>query len=261
MPVDNQLYDRLSHTWWEDSGFLNILRSALNPARVGFIERELSAHFPTLNGLTVLDVGCWGGLLSEELAERGCAVTGVDPSEGSLAVAREHAHRSKLEIEYLSGVAEALQVADGSCDAVICCDVLGHVDSPRQAVAEAARVLRPGGLYLYDTINRTLRSKLLAIKLFQDWKATAFMEPNLHDHRMFIRPREMDGYLRVATLTPGRMVGLAPAISPPRAIALMRARAKGRITYGELGRSLRIREGRDRSGLYAGTAAKAPRRS
>jgi SAM-dependent methyltransferase len=60
---------------------------------------------------------------------------------------------------------------------------LEHVDSPRQAVSEAARVLRPDGLYLYDTVNRTVRSKLLMIKLFQDWKATAFMEPNLHDIR------------------------------------------------------------------------------
>jgi 2-polyprenyl-6-hydroxyphenyl methylase/3-demethylubiquinone-9 3-methyltransferase len=261
MPVDNQLYDRLSDTWWEDTGVLNFLRSALNPARVGFLERELTAHFPTLDGLTVLDVGCGGGLLSEELAARGCSVTGVDPSEGSLTVAREHALRSKLEIEYVSGVAEALPVADGSIDAVVCCDVLEHVASPRQAVSEAARALRPGGLYLYDTINRTLRSKLLMIKLFQDWKATACMEPGLHDHRMFIRPREMEEYLRATGLEPGPIVGLAPAIAPPQALRLVRARAKGRITYGDLGRGLRIGESRDRSGLYAGTAAKSLGRS
>jgi 2-polyprenyl-6-hydroxyphenyl methylase / 3-demethylubiquinone-9 3-methyltransferase len=256
MPVDNQLYDRLSHTWWEDDGFLNFLRSALNPARVGFIERELSAHFPTLDGLTVLDVGCGGGLLSEELAERGCSVTGIDPSEGSLAAAREHAHRSELEIEYIRGVAEAIPVPDRSFDAVICCDVLEHVDSPRQAVIEAARVLRPGGLYLYDTINRTIRSKLLMVKLLQDWKATACMEPDLHDHRMFIRPREMGEYLRAAGLAPGPIVGLAPSVAPPRALRLMRACSTGRITYGDLGRGLRIGQSRDHSGLYAGTAAK-----
>lgn len=256
MPVDNQLYDRLSHTWWDDRGFLNILQSALNPARVAFLERALSAHFDALRGLTVLDVGCGGGLLSEELARRGCAVTGVDPSEGSLATARAHAERSDLDIEFVAGVAEALTVEDSAFDAVICCDVLEHVDSPPQAVREAARVLRPSGLYLYDTINRTLRSKLLMIKLFQEWKATAFMEPNLHDHAMFIRPKEMDQYLRGAGLMPGLVVGLAPAVAPPRALALLRARAKGQIGYGDLGRGLRITQSRDRSGIYAGTAAK-----
>jgi 2-polyprenyl-6-hydroxyphenyl methylase/3-demethylubiquinone-9 3-methyltransferase len=257
MPVDNRLYDRLSHTWWEDAGFLNILQSALNPARVAFLDRELRSHFGRCEGLRVLDVGCGGGLLAEELAKRGCSVTGIDPSEGSLGTARDHALRAGLQIEYLDGVAEALPLPDGSFDAVICCDVLEHVQSPRQAAAEAARVLRAEGLYLYDTINRTLRSKLLFIKLFQEWKTTAFMEPNLHDHAMFIRPQEMEEHLRAAGLKPGPIVGLAPATPLPRAIALLRARAKGQITYGDLGRGLRIEETRDTSGLYAGAAAKS----
>ena len=105
-----------------------------------------------------------------------------------------------------------------------------HVDSPRQAVSEAARVLRPDGLYLYDTINCTVRSKLLMIKLFQDWKATAFMEPNLHDHQMFIRPREMDEYLRAAGLEPGPIVGLATATGPA-ASARPHARPRDRTNH------------------------------
>lgn len=256
MPVDNQLYDRLSHTWWDETGFLNILQSALNPARLGFLERELCKHFATTEGVRVLDVGCGGGLLAEELAKRGPAVTGVDPSEASLKVAREHATGEGLDIEYVHGKAEDLPVANGSFDAIVCCDVLEHVDSVSQAVTEAARALRPGGLYLYDTINRTIQSKLLFIKLFQECRATAFMEPNLHDHAMFIRPREMVAYLRAAGLTPAPIVGIAPGVAPPRAIALCRARAKGRLTYGQFGRALRISESRDTSGIYAGTAAK-----
>ena len=256
MPVDNQLYDRLSHTWWDDTGFLNILQSALNPVRVAFLERELKRHSGSLEGLEVLDVGCGGGLLAEELARRGCSVTGIDPSQGSLLAAREHAASSDLRIEYTHGKAEALPVADGSVDAVICCDVLEHVESVPDAISEASRVLRPTGVYLYDTINRTLRSKLLFIKLFQEWKATAFMEPNLHDHAMFIRPGEMNAYLQAAGLRPGPIVGIAPDLPPPRVIALLRARAKGRMTYGAFGRALRMRETRDTSGLYAGTATK-----
>ncbi|MBV9196220.1 MAG: 3-demethylubiquinone-9 3-O-methyltransferase [Solirubrobacterales bacterium] len=258
MPVDNELYDRLSHTWWDDAGFLNILQSALNPARVAFLERALRSHFGELGGLRVLDVGCGGGLLAEALAGCGCSVTGIDPSRGSLAVAREHAARGGWQIDYHPGVAESLPLPDGAVDAVVCCDVLEHVRRPRQAVAEAARVLRPGGLYLYDTINRTRRSKLLFIKLFQEWKPTAFMEPNLHDHAMFIRPQEMEAHLRAAGLKPSPIVGLAPSIPLPRAIALLRARARGQITYGDLGRGLHIAQSRDTSGLFAGTAAKSP---
>lgn len=256
MPVDNQLYDRLSHTWWDENGFLNILQSALNPARVGFLERALREHFGTLDDLRVLDVGCGGGLLAEEIARRGCTVSGVDPSEASLEVAREHATGEALDIEYVHGRAEDLPVANGSFDAIVCCDVLEHVNSVSQAVTEAARALRPGGLYLYDTINRTIQSKLLFIKLFQEWRATAFMEPNLHDHAMFIRPHQMAAHLRSAGLTPRDIVGIAPGVAPPRAIALMGARVKGRLTYGQFGRALQIAESRDTSGLYASTATK-----
>jgi 2-polyprenyl-6-hydroxyphenyl methylase / 3-demethylubiquinone-9 3-methyltransferase len=255
MPVDNQLYGRLSHTWWDDAGFLNILQSALNPARVGFLERRLTEHFGSPQGLRVLDVGCGGGLLAEELAQRGCAVTGVDPSRGSLEVARNHARAAGLRIEYVYGTAERLPIEDGAFDAVVCCDVLEHVDDVGGAVREAARALRPGGLYLYDTINRTIRSKLLFIKLFQEWRATAFMEPSLHDHAMFIRPLEMEEHLRRARLTPGPIIGIAPSVPPPKAIMLMRARVKGALTYGEFGRALKIAESRDTSGLYAGSAS------
>lgn len=257
MPIDTTLYDRLSHTWWDDDGFLNILQTALNPARVGFLMRELRAGLGEVQGLNVLDVGCGGGLLAEELAGAGANVVGVDPSEGSLSAAREHAHAAGLDIDYRSGVAEALPVDDGWADAVVCCDVLEHVDDVANAVAEAARVLRPGGLYLYDTINRTRRSKLLMIKLFQEWPSTAFMEPDLHDHAMFITPTEIDAFVRRAGLTPGPAhTGIAPGVAPPKAIALMRARAKGKLGYGDFGRALRMRECGDLSGLYTGTAVK-----
>ena len=256
MPVDNELYNRLSDTWWDEAGFLNILQTGLNPVRVPFLERGLRASFPTLEGLRVLDVGCGGGLLAEPLARLGCLVTGVDPSQRSLEAARAHAHASALHIDYVYGFAEALPPADDTFDAVICCDVLEHVNDLSAAIREAARVLRPGGVYLYDTINRTMRSKLLVIKIFQEWSATAFMPPNLHDHAMFIKPLELAEHLRASGLEPGPIVGIGPGVAPPRAIALMRARARGDLTYGELGRGLRMRELRSTSAFYAGAAAK-----
>ena len=256
MPVDNDLYDRMSDTWWDDAGFLNVLQSALNPVRVPFLERQLRTRFATPQGLRVLDVGCGGGLLAEELARLGCLVTGIDPSRRSLEAARAHASASGLEIDYVHGVAEALPADDGAFDAVVCCDVLEHVTDLGATIREVARVLRPGGLYLYDTINRTRRSKLLVIKIFQEWRPTAFMPPNLHDHAAFITPAELAALLGSSGLEPGSIVGIGPGVTPPRAIALMRARARGRLSYGAFGRALRMRELRDTSALYAGAAAK-----
>jgi 2-polyprenyl-6-hydroxyphenyl methylase/3-demethylubiquinone-9 3-methyltransferase len=256
MPVDNDLYSRLSDTWWDEAGFLNILQSGLNPVRVPFLERQLRASFATLEGLRVLDVGCGGGLLAEPLARLGCLVTGVDPSRRSLEVAREHAGASGLDIAYVHGVAEGLPADDDVFDAVVCCDVLEHVTDLGATIREVARVLRPGGLYLYDTINRTMRSKLLVIKLFQEWPSTAFMPPNVHDHAVFIKPAELAVRLRASGLEPGPIVGIGPGVAPPRALALMRARARGRLTYGEFGRALQMRELRDTSAFYAGAAAK-----
>jgi 2-polyprenyl-6-hydroxyphenyl methylase/3-demethylubiquinone-9 3-methyltransferase len=146
-------------------------------------------------------------------------------------------------------------LADASYDAVYCCDVLEHVDSLAGTIAEIARVLRPGGLFLYDTTNRTARSRLLMIKLAQDWSPTRWAEPDLHDWDMFIRPRELERIVAEQGLEIGDRTGIAPR-SPLAALKAMRDRARGLIDYAEMGRRIDLRESRDQSGLYAGCAIK-----
>ncbi len=257
MPVDNAIYDRLSRSWWEEDGSgLAVLRTGLNRVRFGYLRRILTERLGVdPAGLEVLDVGCGGGLLAEEFAALGARVTGVDPSVDSLAVARTHARESGLAIDYREGVGEQLPLADSSFDAVYCCDVLEHVDDVGRTVREIARVLRPGGTFLYDTINRTLRSRLLVIKLSQEWRATRWAEPDTHDSSKFIRPLELERELAAAGLDARDRVGIAPA-NPFTAVRAMRDRARGAITYGEMGRRLRLRESRDTSGIYAGYAVK-----
>jgi 2-polyprenyl-6-hydroxyphenyl methylase/3-demethylubiquinone-9 3-methyltransferase len=208
-------------------------------------------------GKRCLDVGCGGGLLAEEFAKLGCRVTGVDPSEPSLETARAHAPQEGLEIAYVAAPAEDLPFDENTFDFVYCCDVLEHVQSVERAVGEAARVLKPGGAYLYDTINRTRRSRLVIIGLLQEWDATRCMEPDVHDWDMFIKPRELEATLRRHGLEPRDLVGLAPAINPLALLRELRRRRRGEITYAELGRRWKVGETRGLWGSYAGYAVSA----
>lgn len=256
MPTDNALYDRMAGSWWDEAGLLHAL-SALNPARFGYMRRTIVGELKlTPAGLHVLDVGCGGGLLAEEFARLGCMVQGVDPSEKSLAAARMHAAAQGLAIEYQCALAEALPYRDASFDVVYCCDVLEHVGDVPQVIAETARVLRPGGTYLFDTINRTLRSRLTVITLLQQWRWTALMPPGLHDWRMFIRPAELRRELVQHGLVPGPVTGLKPRASPLRLLRTLRRRRRGLLSYAAAIREMDLGESPDTSVSYIGYARK-----
>jgi 2-polyprenyl-6-hydroxyphenyl methylase / 3-demethylubiquinone-9 3-methyltransferase len=260
MPVDNALYDRLADTWWDEGGFLHAL-TALNPARFGYMRRVLTVELGlTPKMLHVLDVGCGGGLLAEEFARLGCTVTGVDPSEKSLAAARTHATGNGLPITYRAARGEALPFADATFDVAFCCDVLEHVSDLRRVIAETARVLKPGGSYLYDTINRTARSRLIVIALLQEWRWTAVMPPGLHDWNMFIKPEELHRLLEGQGLVPAGLTGLKPRANLFRVVRALRRCKRGLISPVEAGRQMSPGESRDTSVAYMGYALKpAPR--
>jgi 2-polyprenyl-6-hydroxyphenyl methylase/3-demethylubiquinone-9 3-methyltransferase len=213
-------------------------------------------------GLHTLDVGCGGGLLAEEFARLGCTVVGVDPSEESLAAARTHAAGEGLAIQYRCATGEALPFEDASFDLVYCCDVLEHVTDLGRVIGETARVLRPGGTYLYDTINRTPQSLAMVIKLLQEWRWTALMPPRLHDWRMFIRPAELRRELEDHGLEPGGLTGLKPRVNPLRLIRALRRRKRGLLTYAAAVREMDLGESPDTSVSYMGYARKpgSPRR-
>lgn len=256
MPVDNEIYDRLAAAWWDPQGVLHILH-ALNPARFGYMRRVLLEELRlTPAKCRALDVGCGGGLLAEEFARLGFAVTGVDPSARSLDAARAHAAKAGLSIEYRQASGEALPFADGTFDVVYCCDVLEHVTDLGRVIAESTRVLKAGGVYLYDTINRTLQSKLIVIKLLQEWSWTRFMPPHLHDWQMFIRPSELARLLEEQGLRPGRVRGLKPRASPVAILRALRGRQLGRLSYREAAEQMDLGESTDTSVLYLGYAQK-----
>jgi 2-polyprenyl-6-hydroxyphenyl methylase/3-demethylubiquinone-9 3-methyltransferase len=125
--TDNNLYDRLADTWWREDVFLNLLQTTLNPWRLPYFKRILGQLEIEPRGSRALDVGCGGGLLTEEIAAMGFFVTGIDPSVRSLEIARAHAARKSLPIEYRVGYGHDLPFENQSFDVVFCCDVLEHV--------------------------------------------------------------------------------------------------------------------------------------
>lgn len=212
--VDNTIYDRIPGSWWSDESFMALLRHAVNPPRFDYFRNVLRQLGRSPVGLRVLDVGCGGGLLAEEFAVLGCEVTGIDQSVPTIDAARAHAAQGGLDIRYVAGDAAHLAFDDGRFDVVCCCDVLEHVDDVGRVVAEIARVLRPGGVFFFDTINRTWQSKLLAIKLAQDWWPTRLVPRGVHVWDKFIRPRELARHLSACGMPAAEFVGLSLAASP-----------------------------------------------
>jgi 2-polyprenyl-6-hydroxyphenyl methylase / 3-demethylubiquinone-9 3-methyltransferase len=256
MTVDNALYDRFAETWWDEQSWLHML-TALTPARFGYMRRVLLEELrlePT--GLRVLDVGCGGGLLAEEFARLGFRVTGVDPSAASLIAAGRHAHQEGLRIEYQVGAGEALPFDRASFDIVYCCDVLEHVRDLELVIAETARVLKPGGVYLYDTFNRTFASRVIAIWLLQEWSWTSIMPPDVHDWKMFIRPAELREILERHGLRSKDVRGLTARAKPFRVLRALRDRKLGRMSYTEALARMDIGESPNTSVQYAGYARK-----
>lgn len=256
--VNNELYRELGHEWWdEEVGEFTTLRYAVNPARFGYFRRILEKEpYREPSTLSILDVGCGGGVLSEDFARLGCKVTGIDPAAEAIEAARVHAAASGLTIKYGVGVGEHLPFAEATYDCAACCDVLEHVDDADRVIGEVSRVLKPGGLFFYDTVNRTFMSKLGAIKVMQEWRCTAFAQPNSHVWEKFIKPAELRAMLERHGLDHREMRGLTSAGNPIAILLNFHRRVKNRISFKELGRRIAFHESDDLRISYMGWAVK-----
>jgi 2-polyprenyl-6-hydroxyphenyl methylase/3-demethylubiquinone-9 3-methyltransferase len=203
MRNDLTIYDKVADRWWSDD--LRWVRTLKNlvPGRLGWFDRFID--WPEKD---LLDLGCAGGFMAEAMATRGANVTGIDPAAEAIAAARSHARASGLRIAYDIGVGEELPYADASFDAVICVDVLEHVRDLGRVLAEVARVLRPGGLFLFDTINRNPVAHFVTITIAED--LLGLLPTGTHDPAMFIKPQELRRAMHAAELVPGPMTGLGP---------------------------------------------------
>ncbi|MBH8556129.1 3-demethylubiquinone-9 3-O-methyltransferase [Nostocaceae cyanobacterium CENA357] len=186
---DLEYYNANASKWWEENTNLHSLYY-FNKPRFEFFDNYVA----NWNGLKVLDVGCGGGLTCEFMAKRGVSVTGLDQSLESLKVAQDHANKNNLDINYKYGFAENLPFDSNSFDIITCVDVLEHVADLRQVISEIHRVLKPNGLFLFDTINRNFKSKAIMIWLLE--YITKEIDQGVHDWRKFIKPKELLSLLK-----------------------------------------------------------------
>ncbi|MGQ4275360.1 bifunctional 2-polyprenyl-6-hydroxyphenol methylase/3-demethylubiquinol 3-O-methyltransferase UbiG [Terrihabitans sp. B22-R8] len=198
--------------WWNPKGPYAPLHK-LTPSRIAYVRDRLCARFErdpkslkSLAGLTALDVGCGGGILCEPLARLGANVTGVEPAEESIAVARAHAEAAGLAIDYQARPAEDLVAKGHTFDVVIASEVIEHVTDPAGFVKTLARLARPGGLVLVSTINRTAKSYALAIVGAE--YVLRWVPRGTHDWKRFVRPSELRLHCRAAGLRPGDETGM-----------------------------------------------------
>jgi 2-polyprenyl-6-hydroxyphenyl methylase/3-demethylubiquinone-9 3-methyltransferase len=189
-------FSALAETWWDPRGEMAVLHK-FNPVRLAYIRDAACKRFERnpkelgcLEGLRILDIGCGGGILSEPLARLGAQVTGADPAEKNIAVAKLHAEQSGVAVDYRVTTAEALADAGERFDIVLAMEVVEHVADMTLFVARCAEMVRPGGLMIAATINRTLKSFALAIVGAE--YVLRWLPRGTHQWDKFVTPDELE---------------------------------------------------------------------
>ena len=256
--INNHMYNEFADSWWDENGTLHLLKVMVNPWRVPYFAEALKGRFGAdLSQVRLLDIGCGGGVLAEEFAKLGCQVTGIDISDESLAVARAHARTQGLTIAYQSGSAAQLPFDGSSFEVVSCCDALEHIPAWEQVIAEVGRVLKPEGLFLFDTINRTSKSRVNFIFGLQDFPFTRLFPKDAHVWEMFITPEELSSVLEQNGMKVQGMSGGAIPRDPLSTLQEVRRHKRGEINVAELGRRLELKLDPDLSLNYLGYAQKS----
>lgn len=201
-PEEIAQFDAIATEWWDERGKFAPLHR-MNPTRLVFIRQQIEQHFgrpvgdhaahKPLAPLRMLDVGCGGGLICEPLARLGAAVTGIDAGAENIAIARAHAEGQGLSIDYRPIAAEALAETGAQYDVVLALEIVEHVADVALFFTTLAQLVKPGGLLLLSTLNRTARSYALAIvgaEYILRW-----LPRGTHDWNKFLKPSEMAEYL------------------------------------------------------------------
>ncbi len=206
-------FEAMAESWWDTAGPFKPLHR-FNPARLRFVRDRAVAHWgrdpatlKPLDGLAVVDIGCGGGLISEPLARMGAAVTGIDPSPKNIGTARVHAAQSGLDIDYRAMTAEDLAASGARFDLVMNLEVVEHVADVDGFLAASGTLLKPGGLMICATLNRTLKSLAMA-KIGAEY-VLRWLPRGTHDWKKFLTPAELSRSIRRAGLSVTALQGVS----------------------------------------------------
>lgn len=205
-PAEVAKFQAMAAEWWDPNGKFKPLHM-LNPCRLDYITRQIAAEFNRdltsdrpFEGLTILDIGCGGGLLSEPMARLGASVVGADAAERNIPVAQVHAEQSGLTIDYRHTTAEAIAEAGERFDIVLNMEVVEHVADPQEFLTVCQTLLKPGGLMICSTLNRNAKSFAMGI-IGAEW-VMRWLPKGTHEWRKFITPDELFSMLNTAGLEP-----------------------------------------------------------
>lgn len=199
-PSEIENFNSLAHEWWDPEGKCRPLHD-INPLRFQFISDRCK-----LSQKHVIDIGCGAGILTERMAAQGAKVTGIDASQELIEVAKLHALKNKYPIDYMHTTAEELVTSHAhSFDVVTCLELLEHVPYPLSIIQSAVRLVKPNGDLFFSTLNRTLKSYLLAI--FGAEYMLNLLPKGTHTYDQFIKPSELADWLRISNLELVDMAG------------------------------------------------------
>jgi 2-polyprenyl-6-hydroxyphenyl methylase/3-demethylubiquinone-9 3-methyltransferase len=192
-------FEALADEWWNPNGKFRVMHG-FNTARLGYIEALIAGKFKrdlksdtALRGVSILDIGCGGGLISEPLASKGAEVVGVDASSRNIEIARRHAQQSSVIVDYQHGTAETAILSGELFDVVLNLEVIEHVADPKKLITDCSARLKPGGMLIIATLNRTLRALILAI-IGAEY-VLRWLPISTHDWRRFLKPHEIETML------------------------------------------------------------------
>ena len=205
-------FSAIADEWWDEKGKFAPLHK-INPLRLAYLRQHAVGHFglndeliAPLDGLTVLDIGCGGGLICEPMARMGATVTGIDASEKNIAVASLHAQKSGISVAYHATSAEALAEHKVQHDVVLALEIIEHVADVDVFLDACTTLLKPGGMMVITTLNRTIKSYAFAIvgaEYILRWLPTG-----THDWKKFIKPSELAAHMRKRGLTMNDLTGM-----------------------------------------------------
>lgn len=211
-PEEISRFSAMAETWWDPDGPMKPLHQ-LTPARMRYLKAQIVRHFDRdgqgavpLEGLSILDIGCGGGLVAEPMARLGGNVTGVDAAGDNIQAARAHAEGLGLRIDYRHDTAEALVEQGAQFDVVLALEIVEHVADVGLFVGSVAKLARPGGLVIFSTLNRTPKAWALAV--FGAERVMRWLPVGTHSHAKFVKPSELAAHFRNGGLQLDDLTGL-----------------------------------------------------